>query len=92
MGFDMLFPFGILIVLVIYLIYSRNTFEKDILATYDKKYDSWKEHALKDVQQTSSKELVGLVFKKDAKIDIELFDDISLDKVQRGKFTSRRKV
>lgn len=91
MGFDLLFPFGILISLVIYLIYSRNTFESNILSTYDEKYETWKEHALKDVKQTSSKELVGLVFKKDDKIDIEVFEDNSLDKIQRGKFTTRLK-
>lgn len=91
MGFDLLFPFGILISLVIYLIYSRNTFESNILSTYDEKYETWKEHALKDVTKTSSKELVGLVFKKDDKIDIEVFEDNSLDKIQRGKFTTRLK-
>lgn len=91
MGFDLLFPFGILISLVIYLIYSRNIFEKNILSTYDEKYESWKEHALKDVKQTSSKELIGLVFKKNAKIEIEIFEDSSLDKIQRGKFTTRLK-
>lgn len=91
MGLDLLLPFAILIILVIYLIFTRNSFEKRMLDTYDKKYETWKEHAIKDVKQTSSKELVGLVFKKDAKIDIEVFEESSLDKVQRGKFTTRLK-
>ena len=39
MGLDLLIPFGILLVLVIYLIYTRSKFEKDVVQLYEKKFE-----------------------------------------------------
>ena len=92
MGIDLLIPFGILLVLVVYLIYTRTTFEKDILKTYEEKFENWKSHHSNDeVQKESKRELVGLIFKKDGKIDMELFDEYSNSLVERKKFTSKIK-
>jgi hypothetical protein len=41
---DLLIPFGILLVLVIYLIYSRTKFEKNVVDVYEKKFEEWKHH------------------------------------------------
>lgn len=91
MSLDLLIPFGILLVLVIYLISSRTRFESQTVKEYEEKFENWKVHATPEEKKNkeSKKELVGLVFKKDGKIDIELFDEFSNDRIQRGKFNSK---
>lgn len=86
MELDLLIPFGILLTLVIYLIYSRNNFEKDITQLYEKKFDEWKKHSTIEKEKTSCKELVGLVFKTDYKVTIELLDENIESTLKRGKF------
>ncbi|MBY0540350.1 MAG: hypothetical protein K2P52_02925 [Campylobacterales bacterium] len=86
MSLDLLIPFGILLIMVIYLIYSRNTFEKDITKVYEEKFDEWKKHSTIEKEKTSHKELVGLVFKTDYKVNIELFDETVEPTLKRGKF------
>jgi hypothetical protein len=83
---DLLIPFGILLIMVIYLIYSRNNFEKDITKLYEEKFDEWKKHSTIEKEKTSHKELVGLVYKTDYKINIELLDDNVESALKRGKF------
>ncbi|WP_428024493.1 hypothetical protein [Arcobacter sp.] len=89
MTLDLLIPFGILLILVIYLIYTRTMFEKQTIKEYEEKFENWKVHAKPEEKKESKKELVGLVFKKDGKIDIELFDEFSNDRIQKGKFNSK---
>lgn len=91
MTYDLLIPFGILLIMVIYFIYSRTKFEKDIVSAYEEKYKEWKKHATTETKKESCKELVGLVFKKDAKIDIEVFDERIKDRLDRGKFNTKVK-
>ncbi|QKF65851.1 hypothetical protein AVENP_0271 [Arcobacter venerupis] len=86
MGLDLLIPFGILLIMVIYLIYSRNNFEKDITKLYEEKFDEWKKHSTIEKEKTSHKELVGLVYKTDYKINIELLDATVESALKRGKF------
>ena len=86
MSLDLLIPFGILLIMVIYLIYSRNSFEKDITSLYEKKFDEWKKHSTIEVEKTSHKELVGLVYKTDYKVSIELLDENVHSALSRGKF------
>lgn len=91
MTLDLIIPFGILLVLVIYLIISRAKFEKNIVKEYEDKFENWKLHVKpkeKEVEE-SKRELVGLVFKKNGKIDIELFDEFSNTRIQKGKFNSK---
>ncbi|PUE63472.1 hypothetical protein B0174_10975 [Arcobacter caeni] len=86
MSLDLLIPFGILLIMVVYLIYSRNNFEKDIVSLYEEKLDEWKKHSTIEKEKTSHKELVGLVFKTDYKINIELLDESVESTLKRGKF------
>ena len=86
MSLDLLIPFGILLSLVIYFIYTRNNFEKDITNLYEKKFDEWKKHSTIEIEKTSHKELVGLVFKTDYKVTIELLDENVESQLTRGKF------
>ena len=86
MNLDLLIPFGILLIMVVYLIYSRNDFEKDIVNLYEKKLDEWKKHSTIEKEETFHKELVGLVFKTGYKVNIELFDEAIESTLKRGKF------
>lgn len=86
MSIDLLIPFGILLILVVYLIYTRNNFEKNIVNLYETKFDEWKKHSTIEQEQTSQKELVGLVFKKEYKITIELLNEDVESQLRRGKF------
>jgi hypothetical protein len=85
-GLDLLIPFAILLIMVIYLIYSRNNFERDITKLYEEKFDEWKKHSTIEKEKTSHKELVGLVYKTDYKVNIELFDSNVESTLKRGKF------
>ena len=86
MTLDLLIPFGILLILVIYLIYTRAKFEKNIVKLYEDKLEEWKKHSIKEKEKTSQKELVGLVFKTDYKVNIELLDESVESILSRGKF------
>ena len=55
MSLDLLIPFGILLIMVIYLIYSRNSFEKDITSLYEKKFEEWKKHNTNEAEKKSKK-------------------------------------
>ncbi len=86
MSIDLLIPFGILLILVVYLIFTRNNFEKDITKLYEEKFEEWKKHSTIEEEKTSHKELVGLVYKTDYKINIELLDSNVESALRRGKF------
>jgi len=73
--FELLIPFLVLFGLVIYLIYSRGKFENKILAIYEDKFQEWKKHNSSSNEVIKSKELIGLVFRQEHKIVIELFDE-----------------
>ncbi|MBS9782334.1 MAG: hypothetical protein KGV43_00865 [Arcobacter sp.] len=87
MSLDILIPFLVLLVLVIYLIYTRNKFEKDILSLYEKKYEEWKENTDNKKEKKASKDLVGLVFKEGYKIKVELLDESIKDTLEKSKFS-----
>ena len=88
MPIDLMIPFGILFAIVIYLIYSRQKFEKSMLETYEEKYEQWKENTptVEAEEKKECKELVGLVYKTGYNIDIELFNTDLNERISRGKF------
>lgn len=93
MSLDLLIPFIILITLVIYFIYSRSRFEKDIVDLYEQKFDEWKENTQTSVasEKKACKELVGLVFKEEYKVSIEVFNESAKSSLERGKFSIKDK-
>lgn len=91
MPLDLLIPFGILIALVVYLIYTRTKFEKEMLSTYEEKFQQWKIHNPSAQKTESCKELIGLVFKKDGKIEVEVFDQASKIRLEKGKLNIKVK-
>ena len=93
MGLDLFIPFAILIVLVVYFIYSRSKFEKEIVDLYESKFNEWKKNTDLTVSNEKKvcKELVGLVYKEEYNVTIELLDDKVLSALQRGKFSIKDK-
>ena len=93
MELDLFIPFAILIVLVVYLIYSRSRFEKEIVTLYEKKFDEWKENSevTTSNEKKVCKELVGLVYKEEYNVSIELLDNSVNSALQRGKFSIKDK-
>lgn len=92
MPIDLMIPFGILFSIVIYLIYARQKFEKNVLNVYEEKYEEWKKNTPNtNVEVEEKKELIGLIFKTGYKIEIEVFDENSKDKIARGKFNIKEK-
>ena len=55
MSLDLLIPFTILLGLVVYLIYSRNQFEKKMLTLYEEKFEEWKKHTTLNKEKNSCK-------------------------------------
>jgi len=92
-GLDLFIPFAILIVLVVYFIYSRSKFEKEIVDLYESKFNEWKKNTDLTVSNEKKvcKELVGLVYKEEYNVTIELLDDKVLSALQRGKFSIKDK-
>lgn len=86
MGIDILIPFLILISLVIYLIYTRTKFEKNIVELYENKFEKWKKNTDLKTDDKVCKELVGLVYKEKYKLNIELLDESVKDNLKKGKF------
>lgn len=93
MELDLFIPFAILIVLVVYFIYSRSRFEKEIVELYEEKFDTWKENANLSASNEKKvcKELVGLVYKEEYNVSIELLDNSVSSSLQRGKFSIKDK-
>ncbi len=87
MSLDILIPFLILLGLVIYLIYTRNKFEKDIVSLYEKKYEEWKKTSSNIKEEKVNKDLVGFIFKEGYKTKIELLDERVRDTLEKSKFT-----
>ena len=87
MSLDLLIPFLILLSLVVYLIYTRSKFEKEIVEVYEEKLEEWKKHAaISKEQEVPVKKLVGLVFKTGYKVNIELIDESAISMLEKGKF------
>ena len=86
MPYDLIVSFGILLALVIYLIFTRNSFEKNVVELYEKKFDEWKKHVKIEENREPTRELMGLVFKKGYKVEIELLNEDIKSNLERGKF------
>lgn len=91
MSLDLLIPFAILFIMVIYFIYTRNKFEKNLEKMYEEKFEKWKKNSKIEQKEKSCKELVALVYKKDYKLDIELLDNSISQTLKKGKFTVKEK-
>ena len=83
---DMLIPFIMLLIITIALILEQKFQEDRIIEIYKEKLENWKKHATVDTKQQNYKELVGLVFKEDDQLNIELLNEEVRDRLDRKHF------
>jgi hypothetical protein len=88
---NMLIPFIMLLIVTIALVLERRFHEEKIVNIYEEKFEQWKEHATLDENKQKTKELVGLLFLEDEKLNIELLDDKVLDRLERKKYFIKQK-
>ena len=84
---DMMIPFIMLLIVTIALVLERKFHEDKIVDIYETKFEEWKEHSSDDKDKVVCKELVGLVFLEDEKLNIELLDKKVQDRLERKKYT-----
>ncbi|MEA3513128.1 MAG: hypothetical protein U9R37_05960 [Campylobacterota bacterium] len=84
---DMMIPFIMLLMITIALILERKYHEDKISQEYDEKFETWKRLNPTSKETVKCKELVGLVFKEDDKLNIEVLDKKIIDKLERKKYT-----
>ena len=84
---DMMIPFIMLLIVTIALVLERKFQEEKIVEIYEKKFINWKEHNPTTQNDKKYKELVGLVFLEDNKLNIEVLDKKIIDKLERKKYT-----
>jgi hypothetical protein len=84
---SMLIPFIMLLILTIALILERKFQEEKIVEIYEDKLKLWKENTTNQNKQKDTKELVGLVFLENSKLNIEVMDKKVIDTLERKKYT-----
>jgi len=84
---DMTIPFIMLLILTIALVLERKHQEDKIVEIYEDKFEKWKEHANVEKEEKHCKELVGLVFLEDSKLEIQVLDKKIIDRLERKKYT-----
>ncbi len=83
---DMMIPFIMLMIVTIALILERKFQEEKIVEIYEKKFENWKEHTPTIKNEKKYKELVGLVFLEDEKLNIEVLDKKVIDRLERKSY------
>jgi len=84
---DMTVPFIMLLILTIALVLERKHQEDKIVEIYEDKFEEWKKHTQTTNSDKKCKELVGLVFLEDSKLEIQVLDEKIVDRLERKKFT-----
>jgi len=84
---DMLIPFIMLLIITIALVLERKHQEDKIVEIYEDKFEEWKKHSNVEKEEKHCKELVGLVFLEDSKLQIQVLDEKITDRLERKKYT-----
>jgi len=82
---DMTIPFIMLLIVTIALVLERKHHEDKITEEFEEKFEDWKQHSNNEKQTT--KELVGLVFLENSKLNIEVLDKKVVDQLERKKYS-----
>lgn len=84
---SMLIPFIMLLMVTIALVLERKFQEEKIVEIYEEKFENWKKHTPTAQNEKKCKELVGLVFLEEEKLNIEVLDTKIKNRLERNKFT-----
>ncbi len=82
----MIIPFIMLLIITIALVLERKYHENKIVDIYEDKFEQWKKHDSSNSKEKPCKELVGLVFLEDEKLNIQVMDNKILDRLERKKY------
>ena len=82
---DMTIPFIMLLIVTIALVLERKYHENDMRKIFEKEFEQWKKHS-SNSEQKQCKELVGLVFLENEKLNIEVLDTKVIDRLERKKY------
>jgi len=83
----MIIPFIMLLIITVGLLLERKYNESKIVDIYEDKFEEWKKHATTSQNEKQCKELVGLVFFEDNKLNIQVLDKKVIGRLERKKFT-----
>ena len=83
---DMTIPFIMLLIITIALFLERKYHEETIRKEFEDEYDNIKKYNSENSGEKKCKELVGLVFLEDSKLNIEVLDKKVVDRLERKKY------
>ena len=83
---DMTIPFVMLLIITIGLILERKYHEESVRKEFKDSFESVKKYNSDKNKEKNCKELVGLVFLEDSKLNIEVLDKKIVDKLERKKY------
>ena len=84
---SMMIPFIMLLILTIALVLERKHQEDKIVEIYEEKLEEWKKHSNIETKEKHCRELVGLVFLEDSKLEVQVLDKKIIDRLERKKYT-----
>jgi len=83
---NMMIPFIMLLIVTIALVLERQHHENKISDIYQKKYAQSKDNENEKKPVKSCKELVGLLFLEDEKLNIEVLNPKIIDRLEQKKY------
>jgi hypothetical protein len=83
---DMTIPFIMLLIITIALFLERKYHEETIRKEFEEDYKNVKNINSINNEEKKCKELVGLVFLEDSKLNIEVLDKKIVDRLERKKY------
>ena len=83
---DMTIPFIMLLIITIALFLERKHHEETVRKEFEEDYKNVKEYNSSNGEEKKCKELVGLVFLEDTKLNIEVLDKKIVDRLERKKY------
>ena len=83
---DMTIPFIMLLIITIALFLERKYHEETIRKEFEEDYKNVKNFNSINNEEKKCKELVGLVFLEDSKLNIEVLDKKIVDRLERKKY------
>lgn len=88
---SMIVPFLLLLILCVYLIYTRSAHEQEVYESYDRKFEEWKKNSQNNIVSAKQPKFVGIIFEDEEKVVFEVFDKSSKEKIENQNFEIRMK-
>ncbi|MEA3553073.1 MAG: hypothetical protein U9R39_01580 [Campylobacterota bacterium] len=83
---DMTIPFIMLLIITVALFLERKYHEETVRKEFEEDFKNVKDYNSTNGEEKKCKELVGLVFLEDSKLNIEVINKKIIDKLERKKY------